>query len=50
VFHSEGVLRAERGVSGTIVGHVAALGPQVEEAPEPFGAGQAVWIAWKSAP
>ena len=47
VFHSEGILRAERGVPGATVEKLQALGHTVEEAPEPFGGGQAVWIDWE---
>jgi gamma-glutamyltranspeptidase/glutathione hydrolase len=47
VFHFEGVLSAERGVPGATVGKLAALGHTVEEATEPFGGGQAVWIDWE---
>ncbi|WEZ85951.1 gamma-glutamyltransferase (plasmid) [Rhizobium sp. 32-5/1] len=47
VFHSEGVLRAERGVPAETVDQLTALGHAVEEALEPFGGGQAVWIDWE---
>lgn len=47
LFHTQGSIKAERGVSDATARELQALGHKVEEAPEPFGGGQAVWIDWE---
>jgi gamma-glutamyltranspeptidase/glutathione hydrolase len=47
VFHTEGSIKVERGVAGTAIGQLQVLGHKVQEAAEPFGGGQAVWIDWE---
>jgi gamma-glutamyltranspeptidase/glutathione hydrolase len=47
VFRTEGSVKAERGVPAATVSELQALGHKVDEATEPFGGGQAVWIDWE---
>lgn len=48
VFHYDGVLQVERGVSQAVVEALGAKGHAVERSGEPFGGGQAVIIDWEA--
>lgn len=46
VFHRDGIVEVERGVSQTVVDALSAKGHIVHRSDEPFGGGQAVIIDW----
>lgn len=48
VFHREGMVEAERGVSQAVVDALGAKGHTVQRSDEPFGGGQAVIIDWEN--
>ena len=47
VFHTEGSLKAERGLPAETIRGLQSRGHRVDESHEPFGGGQAVWIDWE---
>ena len=44
IFHYDGVLSVESGISNETADQLRAMGHDVEAAPLPFGGGQAIWI------
>ena len=48
VFYKDGIVLAERGVPVDAIAGLAARGHRVEQSPEPFGGGHAIWIDWQS--
>lgn len=46
VFHEDGQVKVERGISDATRVGLRALGHEVAETAEPFGGGQAIWIDW----
>jgi gamma-glutamyltranspeptidase/glutathione hydrolase len=47
VFHTDGVLEAERGVPASAIAGLKQRGHQIETVVEPLGGGQAIWIDWE---